>query len=49
MPDTNISDLVASSVQKLKKNANNPKGYDAFLKAMKTIRVPTNVINAEDA
>ena len=49
MPDTNIADLVANSVKKRKKSGNNPEGYDTFLKAMKTIRVPTNVINAEDA
>ena len=48
MPDTNIGDLVAISVKKHKNAANNPEGYDTFLKAMKTIRVPCNVINAED-
>ena len=48
MPDTNIADLVATSVRKRKKTTNTPEGYDTFLKALKRIRVPTNIISAGD-
>ena len=47
MPNTNIVDLVASSVRKRKKTANNPEGYDTFLKVLKKIEVSATVINAD--
>ena len=47
MPNTYIADLTASSVRKRKKIANNPEGYDTFLKVLKTIQVPTTAINAD--
>ena len=44
MPDTNIVHLVATSVRKRK----NITGYDTFLKTLKIICVPTNIISADD-